>query len=307
MPFAFLTSMLWAFAGFGSSRLARTYGAAPGNALRLLCATGVLIVVTFALGEMVLPPGAGWFALSGILHLAIGDVALFAVYRRLGPRIGVLIVASLAPPVAMAVEWMALGTTVGVGQLVLATAVLVSVVLAVAPRERAHLTPAELRVGILAGILSTVGQGSSAAVTRMGYAAVAEAGGSIGPWMPTLLRCSAGAAGVLLWMSWRSLRGESWRNRPTDLLTHRRVGGHPMIWLAVSTLLGPVVGVVFYMLAMETTPAVLVQSVLATLPVMMIPVAWVLDGNAPSRRSVICGILAVGLAVVLILGIPGGS
>lgn len=88
MHFALLTAVLWSFAGLASSRLARAYGSAPGNALRLICSTVVLLVITWSVGAMRLPPGAAWFALSGFLHLAVGDIALFAMYRRFGPRIG---------------------------------------------------------------------------------------------------------------------------------------------------------------------------------------------------------------------------
>jgi hypothetical protein len=45
---------------------------------------------------------------------------------------------------------------------------------------------------------------------------------------------------------------------------------------------------------------VLVQATLATLPVFMMPVAWWLDGNAPSKRSATAGLVAVALTFLLI-------
>jgi drug/metabolite transporter (DMT)-like permease len=299
--FAFLTSVLWSFAGFASSRIARHYGSAQANALRLLLASLVLTGITAALGHLRLPPGAAMFALSGFLHLALGDIALFAVYRRLGPRIGVLAVSSLAPPTAMAVEWLLLGTAITVKELLLSTGVLAAVILAVAPRERMHLTPRELRIGAVAALLATVGQGCSAAVSRLGFAQAAAAGISTGPWMPALLRCSVGGLCVLVWLGVRHLRGEKIHHRPADLIPHRRIQGHPHLWLAVSTLLGPVAGVLTLMIALESHPAALVQAVLATLPVIMLPVAWFFDGNAPSKRSIAFGVLAVALAIGLVI------
>lgn len=301
MLYALFTAMLWSVAGFSSSRISRIFGAARANALRLTGATLVLLLIVALRGRLQWIPGTGFFLLSGILHLAIGDIGLFAVYRRLGPRIGALAVSCLAPLVALLVEWVWLGTVIPLKQLFLAALVLASVVLAVAPRERKHLSPKELKLGILAGLVATLGQGSSGAVTRMGYAALETANTSAGPWMPALLRCAAGAAGVgiyLLWQSWRQ------RGNPqgvTDLLPHRRIEGHPLVWLTASTLLGPVAGVLMVMKAYESTPAALVHAVLAILPVLMIPVAWFFDGNAPSRRSIVCGILAVALVMRMIL------
>lgn len=300
MIFAFFTALLWSVAGFSSSRISRVFGAARANAMRLTGATLVLVLLAGLTGNLLWIPGANLFLLSGILHLAIGDLGLFAVYRRLGPRIGALAVSCLAPFVALLVEWARLGTVIPVHQLILAALVLASVVLAVAPRERKHLSPRELRLGILAGLVATIGQGSSGAVTRMGYAELADAGMSIGPWMPALLRCGAGAAGMLLYVFVQSRRRRG-AGPVKDLLPHRRIQGHPAVWLAASTLLGPVAGVLMVMKAYETTPAALVHAVLALLPVLMIPVAWFFDGNAPSRRSIVCGILAVALVVRMIL------
>jgi len=299
--FAFLTSILWAFAGFGSSRIARHFGSAQANALRLVLASLLLTLIGAGLGTLRIPPGAAMFALSGFLHLALGDIALFAVYRRLGPRIGVLAVSSLAPPTAMAVEWLLLGTAITFKELALGAGVLVCVILAVAPKERKHLTPAELRTGILAALLATLGQGCSAAVSRLGFAQAADAGIRLGPWMPTLLRCATGALFVLLWLTARQILGHKIHQRPADLIPHRRIEGHPLGWLALSTLLGPVIGVLTLMTALESNPAALVQAVLATLPVMMLPVAWFFDGNAPSKRSILFGILAVALAAWIVL------
>lgn len=301
MIFAFLTALLWATAGFGSSRIARHYGAAQANALRLLLATLTLTLLCTARGLLRLPPGTPWFALSGFFHLALGDIALFAVYRRLGPRIGVLAVSSLAPPTAMTVEWLLLGTALSPAELLTGAGILLSVILAVAPKERRHLSPAELRIGAAAALTATLGQGASAAFSRLGFARAAAAGIDPGPWMPTLLRCATGAAAVLLWLAIRHLRGHAILQRPADLIPHRRIHGHPLAWLALSTLLGPVAGVLTLMTALQSHPAALVQAVLATLPVLMLPLAWFFDGNAPSKRSLLFGILAVSLAIRIVL------
>jgi drug/metabolite transporter (DMT)-like permease len=71
--------------------------------------------------------------------------------------------------------------------------------------------------------------------------------------------------------------------------------------MTISVLFGPVLGMIFLMRAFESAPAGLVQATLATLPVFMIPVAWIFDGNVPSKRSVAAGTCAVALTAVLIL------
>ncbi len=299
MYFALLTALFWTFGGFSSSRIARHFGAAPANGLRLLFASVLLTGLVGARGWGSLPPHWGWFALAGLLHLSVGDLALFAAYRRLGPRLGVLMVASLAPVFAMMSEWLLLGTMLTPAQLLCAVLIVVSVGFAVAPRERMHLNRVELRRGLLAGVIAGLGQGVSQAVNRLGFVMAAEAGEPCGPYWAALLRVTTGAVGVWVWIALLQVAGRAPLRRPVELIPHKRLVGSPWGWLALSTLLGPFLGMLCLMEALRTTPSALVQTTLSTLPVFMIPVAWWLDGNAPSKRSAVVGILAVAWTVLL--------
>lgn len=298
MIFALLTALCWSLGGFASSRIARHYGSAPANGMRLTIAAFVLGGIGIMLGSSFVIPNRSWFMLAGFLHLSLGDIGLFAAYRRLGPRLGVLMVCSISPAVALIGEWLALGTTITLAQLLCAGAVLLMVTLAVAPRERRHLPPSELRIGIFAGVFSAVCQGASAVVNRIAFDGIGE---PIPPWISACYRVSAGALGVGCFLLILHLSGRSPFRRPSELIPHKKVGGHPLGWMTISVLLGPVVGLIFLMRAFESAPAGLVQATLATLPVFMIPVAWVFDGNAPSKRSVAAGTCAVALTAVLIL------
>jgi len=300
MIFAILTALCWAFSGFASSRISRHYGSAAANAMRLCTAVPLLVLISFSLGYALRVSWAPWFWAAGFLHLAVGDVPLFAAYRRLGPRLGALMVCSLAPPVALITEWVVLGTMVSGFELLCIAGILISVAMAVAPRDRGHLSPREVRRGVWAGVLGSLGQGTSAAMNRIAYAQAGEAALETA-WVPTFHRVAAGALGVLLWIGILQLAGKRPLQRPGELIPHKRVGGHPLAWLGVSACLGPVLGVMLLMRAFEHTPAALVQAVLSTLPVFMMPVAWAFDGVVPSRRSALAGIVAVGWTVLLVL------
>ncbi|MDA3874313.1 MAG: EamA family transporter, partial [Kiritimatiellae bacterium] len=94
MIFALLTALCWSLGGFGSSRIARHYGSAPANGMRLTLAALVLGGIGVVWGSSFLIPNRSWFLLAGFVHLCLGDIGLFAAYRLLGPRIGVLMVCS---------------------------------------------------------------------------------------------------------------------------------------------------------------------------------------------------------------------
>lgn len=298
MIYALLTAVCWSFGGFSSSRLARTFGALAGNGLRLLLSTGVLLLICLLGGFSLSVPARNWFLLSGFLHLTLGDLGLYAVYRRLGPRIGVLIVASLAPGVALLGDWLWLDSTLRGFQLALIGLILLMVILAVAPKERNHLDRKELQLGIAAGVFAALMQGLSASVSGIAYS---QPGPDPSAWSAAFYRVLAGAAGVGVWILLRQLFGKNPLARPRELLPHMRVAGHPLLWLGLSTLMGPVVGIMFLMKAFSTTPSGLVQAIIAVLPVFMIPVAWVFDGTVPSRRSVVCGAAAVALTAWLMM------
>jgi drug/metabolite transporter (DMT)-like permease len=155
-----------------------------------------------------------------------------------------------------------------------------------------------LRAGIAFGLLAAVGQGVGAAVNRVAFDRLGEV--EVTFWLPVLYPVSAGAAGVWLWILFRKLMGGHPLERPRELLPDKRVAGHPLLWLAVSTLLGPVVGMWFLMRAFNAAPSGLVQATLSTLPVFMMPVAWLFDGTVPSRRSVAAGMVAVALTALLV-------
>lgn len=299
MIFALFTSICWSISGFASSRISRSFGAGPANLLRLSLASCILACICLLSAQALWIPHSFWFLLAGFSHLALGDLALFASFRRLGPRLGVLMVGSLAPPIALIIEWLVLGTTLTALQILCAGGVLLLVAVAIAPRDRQHLHSTELKLGLLFGSIAALGQGLGTSLQRIGYVNNNEIAQSL--WTVTFLRVGAGALGVLGWICLLKILGKNPFSRPRELIPHHKVKGHPMLWLSISTLLGPIVGMFFLITALETVPAALVQATIATMPVFMIPVAWLLDGNKPSIRSILSGCAAVGLTAWLML------
>jgi len=71
--------------------------------------------------------------------------------------------------------------------------------------------------------------------------------------------------------------------------------------VVVNTLGGPVLGVGCYQWALSTTPSGIVLPIVATLPLVVIPFAWRLEGDRPGGRSIIGGIIAVTGVIALTL------
>jgi len=73
------------------------------------------------------------------------------------------------------------------------------------------------------------------------------------------------------------------------------------LWLLANGLVGPVLGVGCYQWALATTPSGIVLPIAATTPLLAIPIAYWIEGERPSRRSLLGGAVAVAGAVALTL------
>ena len=64
-------------------------------------------------------------------------------------------------------------------------------------------------------------------------------------------------------------------------------------------LAGPVVGVGCYQWALATTPSGIVLPIVATSPLLAIPIAFWLEHDRPTKRSIVGGVIAVAGCIAL--------
>ena len=72
-------------------------------------------------------------------------------------------------------------------------------------------------------------------------------------------------------------------------------------WVVVNALSGPAIGVAFFQWALMLAPTGLVLAIVATTPLMVIPLTVLLEGERPHLHSLIGGLIAVAGAVALVL------
>jgi drug/metabolite transporter (DMT)-like permease len=70
-------------------------------------------------------------------------------------------------------------------------------------------------------------------------------------------------------------------------------------WILVNALAGPTLGVGCYQWALATRPTGVVLPIVATTPIVVIPLAMMVEGERPHLRSLIGGAIAVIGAVLL--------
>ncbi len=314
---AILTTLLWSGAAIMSQRSVRILGSIRANLGRLIIAFVLLGAYAHTFGLGMGGAGRDAFLWSGVIGMGLGDLALFAALPRLGARLTILICQCVAVPIAMVTEWAWLGTHLPVGQIGWAGIIVAGVAFALMPSKRSPPRVPVTKLGILLGLGAAVGQGLGAVISRRAYEITTESGMTIDGITAAYQRISGGlviTAGYFffVWLRERRARAIEAASAASENATDNtgstfaqsnpigyfgRGGGY----MLGNALLGPVLGVSCYQWALATTPSGIVLPIVATTPLVIIPLTYWFEGDRPSRRSLVGGAVAVAGVVALTL------
>jgi len=297
---ALLTSLAFAASGVCGGRLSAPLGGIHANAIRSFLAMAVLSIYACFLGQGLTGAGLGMLAFSGLIGFGIGDMALFQSYQRIGSRLAILICQCLAVPIAALTEWVWMGTALTAIQLVLATVILVGVSLALAPSDHLHLPKGTLRAGIFFGVIAAFGQGWGAVLSRRAYELNAMEGASVDALTVTFQRMIGGIAWILPFYLIYLIHQRTYHRSQLLRLTKLR---QLWPWLLGSGIAGPVIGVALYQWALATTASAVVLAIVATTPIVIMPLTYWIDRDRPSPRAILGAIISVlGVIGLLMFG-----
>jgi drug/metabolite transporter (DMT)-like permease len=267
---ALTTAVCWAGSSLLFTRAGRRIGAVSLNLIRLVFALAFSVVLAGARRGLPLPTDAtpeqwAWLSLSGLVGMVLGDLCLFRAFVLLGPRISLLLMAT-APPMTALLGWLALGERLGpLALLGMATTLAgIAWVLAARPAGARPIgqVPPDMsrRTGVLLGLGAALGQAGGLVLSKHGM-------GRYDAFAATQIRILAGIAGFALLYTaigwWPRLRA-ALRDRGALGLT------------AAGATLGPFLGVSLSLVAVQATEAGVAASIMATTPVLVIPLsAWI--------------------------------
>ena len=150
---ALLCTLLFSISITCGHRSAKLIGGTEANFWRLTLAALLLGVWAYAFGIGLGGDAFGLFFLSGAVGIGIGDVAFFQTLPRLGSRLTSLLTGCISAPFAALIEWVWLGTTLSVAQMLWGLLTVGGVGLALMPSEHVHRTRRDLFVGTLFSVL----------------------------------------------------------------------------------------------------------------------------------------------------------
>ena len=299
MTGAILTALFFAGNAVCARRTALHYGGTTGNFLRLLLAAALLGAWAHVAGQGLGGGAFAWFLVSGAVGFGLGGLAMFHALPLIGSNLSMLIVQCGSAVAAAAAEWLWLGTRLSAAQAGLAALTLIGVVIAlVQPIGRIGPMGPILRspvfaLGIALAAISAVAQGVGAVMSRKAFGLLHAQGFVMDGATSAYQRALGGlAVGALALCVVQLAPGLEQRNREAAVVVPAQILP-PWTWLVFNTLLGPVLGVTCYQWALRGNQAGIVLPIVATAPLLTVPIARVLEHSRPPARYWIGAVLAV--------------
>jgi drug/metabolite transporter (DMT)-like permease len=286
------TASCWSVGSMFFDAAGRKIGPLNVNKIRILQAVVLLScalwVVTgrFVPGEISLSRWF-WLAGSGIIGLVLGDACFFTSLVILGPRRATLLMAA-APVITALFAWPVLGETLSataVSGIGLATAGIIWV-----SSERRGIVRVERSGSLIAGALWGLGGAAGQAIGLV----LAKLG--MGQEVTALegTFCRMVAAAGFLWV--------------LTLVTGRLVttlralrNGSGLLYSLGGAFVGPFIGVWLSLIAVKNTEAGVAATIMATVPVLVIPLEMIVHGERSSFRAVFGALITVGGVGILFL------
>ncbi len=301
---ALLTTVLFSISVVCGHRSAKLIGGTEANFWRLALATFLLGIWANCFGIGLSGEAFPLFLLSGLMGIGIGDVALFQALPRLGSRLSLLLIQCLTAPIAALIEWLWLGTTLSVLQILCGLVILAGVVIAIAPARENDRLPRLSPAGILFAVLAALGGAYGAVLSRKAYAVAHSSHESIDGANAAFQRIVGGCVigGIcLLIAKRREFRVQAGAPPGLVIEVSKKKWRGVWPWILVNSVAGQTIGVSCMQWALETTPKGLVLPIVAMTPIVVIPFSFALEGERPHARSIAGGLIAVAGVIALTL------
>lgn len=304
---AFITTILWSYCVIAARRSVEQLGENLANLARITVAVVALGLLAHLLGEGLGGGAFIFFLLSGVIGFGFGDIGVFYALPRLGSRLTILMAQCGAAPIAGLCEWAWLGTTLSPLQLLAVCLILAGIIIALAPRKLKGIPLPGFVAGIAFGILAAAGQGIGAVFSRKGYMVAGEAGfwksdlsvmESLWMGATTGYQRLIGGFAVILFFFLLGYLIRSWRSYPRAEASRDPLPSK-VKFVLLNAAAGPVFGIIFFQWALATTPSAIVQPIIAMTPLVVMPMAWILEGDRPDGRAIIGALVSVAGVTLL--------
>jgi drug/metabolite transporter (DMT)-like permease len=284
-----LTAVFWTVTALAFESAGKKVGSLAVNLIRLVMAFFFVGTYSWIVRGFFFPTDATWFnwqwlALSGLVGFVIGDLLLFQSYVVIGARVAMLLMA-LAPPFAAVLGWFMLGEVLTLTNWVGMAVTMTGIVIVILKREKSEengeiikkITSAYSMPGILLAIGGALGQAAGLVLSKKGM-------GDYDAFSATQIRILTGIVGftILFFFMRRWHRvGSALRN------------GSAMKRITLGAFFGPFLGVSFSLLAIQHTQTGIAATLMAIVPVLIIPPSILLFNEKVNWKEIVGAIITV--------------
>jgi drug/metabolite transporter (DMT)-like permease len=285
---ALLTAFFWTVSSLTFEAASRKAGSMAVNLIKLAIGFTFLSIYNLITRGLILPVDASshnwmWLSVSGLLGFVLGDLTLFKAYTIIGSRFSMLIM-TLVPPITTLFSWIMIGERLKMIHFLGMTLTFSGIALAIFSRngkgEKLSLKLAPS--GILYAICGAIGQALGLVLSKIGLK-------DYDPFAATQIRVMAGFAGfailAFIFSRWSSIL-VAVKDRKSMLAT------------TTGSVFGPFLGVSFSLISVKYTEAGIASTIMALVPVLIIPPAVILFKQKVTPAEVIGAVISViGVAV----------
>jgi drug/metabolite transporter (DMT)-like permease len=294
---ALLTAVFWTVTSMSFESAGKKVGSLSVNLIRLVIAFLIYSVLNYFRRGMLLPFDAGterwvWLAVSGLVGFVFGDLFLFQSYVIIGARIAMLIMA-LAPPITALVGWIVLGEVLSPMNWLGMAVTLLGISIVILKREKQEndsdrklkITTSYSFKGILFAFGGAIGQGVGLVLSKKGM-------GDYDAFAASHIRVIAGMIGFALIILFANRYGKVWK-----ALKHTAA----MKRIGLGSFFGPFLGVSFSLIAIQHTQAGIAATLMAIVPVLIIPPAILFFHEKVNWKEILGAIITVGGVAIFFL------
>jgi drug/metabolite transporter (DMT)-like permease len=298
---ALVTALLFSISALCGHRTATRLGGVEANFWRIVCAFFFLALWANLFGSGTGGAAFWYFILSGLAGIGLGDTAYFQALPRLGSRRTVLLTQCFIAPMAIVIEWLWLGTSLNLPEIVCIAVILGGVAFALSPGDHLKIEPRRFWTGLSSSAIAALGGALGAVLSRKAYAVAHAAGEHPDPGTTGYQRVIGGA--VVLGVVFLVVKRRHARRHGDDAQIKNSFSLREKVqlwpWVLVNSLAGQTIGVTCMQWALENTPTGIVTAIVAMTPILMLPLARIFEGERISARETAGGFIAVAGAVGL--------
>ncbi|MCP5064325.1 MAG: DMT family transporter [Ignavibacteriae bacterium] len=287
---ALITAILWAGTAIVFTEATKIVGSYVVNITRLLLATIYLIatILLFNLNYEVSFEQIYLLGLSGVIGLVFGDGFLFKSFQYIGARLSMLVM-TLAPPIAALLAYLYLGEQLS-NFGILGIAITISGVSIVVFKRSEQPTSdyKKNNLGYLFAFLGAIGQ-----AVNLIFAKEAFQLGEINGFVATFYRMIPSIPFMyLLGFLYRKKRNSIW------ILKSEKSA---LNYIVIGSVIGPFLGITFSLIAVSNTYVGIASTLMATVPIVMLPIVILFYKEKLSTISIIGAFVAImGIAILFL-------